>query len=458
MEHARLLAAYDQRLPRYTSYPTAAQFTPAVGAQDYALWLRGLPQDAPLSLYLHVPFCDQLCHYCGCNTSVVRREAPKLAYAEALAREIRLVAGLIGKRLPVSHIHWGGGTPTALPGAALARVMAVLREVFDVAADAEIAVELDPRHFSDEQADALAAIGLTRASLGVQDFAPKVQRAVGRVQSFETTWKALCAARNAGARGINLDLMYGLPHQTVASVTETARECLVLAPDRIAVFGYAHVPWMKRHQELLARHPMPDGPERLAQREAIDAVFRQAGYAPIGLDHYARPTDTLARAARHGVLHRNFQGYTTDGAHTLLGFGASAIGSLSQGYVQNVSDTPGYLAAIARGELASLRGVTLSRQDRLRRAAIMTLMCELRLDVEKIARAHNADPADLLQAAPALERMRQDGIIDWDGRNLAVHDTHRAFLRHVAAAFDLHLGHGAAGSDGDAPRRHARAI
>ncbi len=306
-----LLKSLERRVPRYTSYPTAVQFGPEVGAATYAEWLADLPPRAPVSLYLHVPFCAELCLYCGCNTTVVRRYGPVEAYVALLEREIAAVSAIAGARA-VTHLHWGGGSPTMLSLPDFGRLTALLRAEFRFAADAEIAVEIDPRTVTHGHASVLAELGITRASFGVQDFDARVQRAIGRVQSFEQTLRVVEWFREAGTAGINLDLMYGLPYQTVATLEQTIARALKLDPDRIALFGYAHVPWMKRHQRLIAEAALPGTAERFAQSQAAAEMLVGAGYVPIGLDHFARRDDSLARRQRGGRLHRNFQGYTTD--------------------------------------------------------------------------------------------------------------------------------------------------
>lgn len=450
MDIAGLIAAYDQRVPRYTSYPTAPHFSADIDGATYAGWLQALPADAALSLYLHVPFCTQLCLFCGCHTAVVNRTEPVEAYASTLLAEIDLIAAAIGRRLDVQHIHWGGGTPTMLPPASLRAIDARLRERFHVPPDAEIAIEVDPRTLGTPALEALTAMGVTRASIGVQDFDPVVQRAIGRIQPWRATATAVAGLRHIGLRSINLDLLYGLPHQTEASVAATAQKALTLLPERVAVFGYAHVPWMKKHQALLPEAALPEALARHAQSRAAERVLCDAGYAAIGLDHFARPDDEMAVAARSGRLHRNFQGYTTDDAPILLGLGASSISSLPQGYVQNAAGVPAWRDAIRDGRLPVARGITLTPQDRLRRSVIERIMCDCAVDLAAIASRHDAAPSSLMDAAPALEQLARDGLIHWSGYRLAVTDVGRPFLRMVAAAFDTYLRAGAA--------RHAVAV
>jgi oxygen-independent coproporphyrinogen-3 oxidase len=453
MGNAGLIARYDGRVPRYTSYPTAPHFTPAVGADRYAAWLQALPADAPLSLYVHVPFCDRLCYYCGCNTGVVRGEASRRAYAALLERELRLVAGHIGRRQGVSHVHWGGGTPTTLPADCLTGLMDLIRALFTLSPDAEVAIELDPTALPADRAEALAGMGVNRVSLGVQDFEPAVQAAIGRIQSYEATQACATAVRGLGVAAINLDLIYGLPLQTEGSVTATARQALRLDAGRVAVFGYAHVPWMKRHQALIAEAALPGPQARFDQRAAIGRVLEEeGGYLPVGLDHYARPGDALADAAQSRRLHRNFQGYTTDAAPALIGVGASAIGALPQGYVQNASAVPAYGAAIRADRPATARGVALSPDDRLRRAVIEAIMCDLEVDLRAVAAAHHADPEPLIADAAALARFEDDDLVRRTGDTVRVTEAGRPFVRNVAAIFDAYL------NPADAAPRHAQAV
>ncbi len=365
---SQLVARYEGRVPRYTSYPTAPHFTPAVGQEVCARWLAELPEDMVLSLYLHVPFCDRLCLYCGCNTSVVRLETSHRGYAELLMREIDRVAALIGRRATVSQVHWGGGTPTSLPADCLIAIMEKLKDRFTFARGAEVAIEIDPTSLPPDRRDALGQMSVTRISLGVQDLEPAVQKAIGREQSYEETLACADAARALGVGSLNLDLIYGLPLQTTEGVSRTARRALDLKADRVAVFGYAHVPWMKRHQSLIREDALPGAVERFGQRGAIDRVLTlEGGYVPVGLDHYALPSDSLAEVATKGRLNRSFQGYTTDAAPALIGFGASSVGSLPQGYVQNAPTAAAYAKEIETDQLAAVRGVALTADDRLRR-------------------------------------------------------------------------------------------
>ncbi|MGE0416095.1 MAG: oxygen-independent coproporphyrinogen III oxidase [Acetobacteraceae bacterium] len=450
MEIADLIAKYDRRVPRYTSYPTAPHFNADVTPATYGAWLRALPADTSLSLYLHVPFCQSLCRFCACHTTVARKTEPLLAYAETLVQEIDLVADTIGRNLAVRHIHWGGGTPTILPHEAFRRIMTRLGDRFAIARDAEIAVEIDPRTLTAPMVETLAAVGTNRASLGVQDFNPVVQEAIGRMQSFDLTASCVESLRRVGIGGINLDLIYGLPFQTVEGVAHTVSQAMSLDPDRAAVFGYAHVPWMKKHQSRMPEDALPGAVERYRQREAVEHTITDLGYIATGLDHFARPTDAMAQAAAALCLRRNFQGYTTDTAPVLIGLGASSIGSLPDGYVQNHPQVPAWRDAIRANTLAAARGIALTPDDRLRRAVIESIMCHFGVDLREVAARFDADPATLMDAAPALQDLARDGLAHWDGFTVTVTQAGRPFLRAVAAAFDTRLRSGEA--------RHSAAV
>ena len=422
-------------IPRYTSYPTAPHFGPLEPAA-YRAWLGEVPARAPLSLYLHVPFCKSLCWYCGCHTAVTR-SAPRIeAYAAALEAEARMLAGALHGHGGIAHLHLGGGTPTALGASALASVLHVIREEYGFRPGAELAAELDPRGLDDATVAALAEAGLTRASLGVQDISPVVQHRIGRVQSQDCVVGAVGRLRGHGIGSINVDVMYGLPGQGVAEVQATARFAAELGADRVAVFGYAHVPWMKPHQNAIDSASLPGALERILQADAAERVLTEAGYVAIGLDHFARPEDEMAIAWREGRLRRNFQGYTTDDAPALVGLGASAIGSLPAGYAQNEPDERKYVAAVQAGLLPVKRGRALTGDDRLRRSVIERVMCDFALDLSTLP------PVVLDEAMPALARLDADGVIALERDYVRVTPEGRRHVRHVAAAFDAYLGTG----------------
>ena len=428
----------NERIPRYTSYPTAPHFSKAVGPASYREWLKSLRGFDRLSLYLHVPFCTTLCWYCGCNTSITRHRAPIERYVDSLKQEIVRVADLAGSRR-VAHIHWGGGTPTITGPDLFRSVMDLLRDRFDVEPDAEIAVEIDPRRLDGAMAAALAISGVTRTSLGVQSFDPAVQKAVARVQSLAVTRRCVELLRGAGIQAINLDLLYGLPHETVESCLATVQAALTLNPARFSVFGYAHVPSMMKHQRVIDDAALPDADTRLRQEQAIGDALVRAGYMRIGLDHYARPADSLAQARLDGTLRRNFQGYTDDPADALIGFGASSIGLSRYGYVQNIADLKGWREQIDAGQLATARGLALTPDDGLRGEIIERLMCDLRVDVPAVLRRRGFAPTYLDREMAALRPLADDGLARIERGTVTVPEAMRNLVRRVASVFDAYL-------------------
>jgi oxygen-independent coproporphyrinogen-3 oxidase len=420
-------------VPRYTSYPTAPNFSSAIDAQRYADWLSALPADAGLSLYVHVPFCAELCLYCGCNTRAVRRREPIDRYLESLVREIELTAAHLRAR-KVAHLHWGGGTPSMLGEDGFQIVMDRLARAFDLSAVREHAIEIDPRHANPELAALLARIGVTRASFGVQDFSVDVQREIGRIQPFDAVKRCIDMFVEAGILGINIDLMYGLPRQNAAGIARNADLAASLQPGRIALFGYAHVPWMKKNQRLIDASQLPGHQERLAQARVAARVLTGHGYHAIGFDHFADPRDDLALAAQNGTLRRNFQGYTADQADALIGFGASAIGRTPSGYVQNAPDIAGYARSIAAGRLPVVKGVELTADDKLRARIIERLLCDFAVDLDALAPGADFD-AELSRLTPLADA----GFIAIDGSRIAILEQGRSFARLAAAAFDAYL-------------------
>lgn len=430
----------EAQAPRYTSYPTAPHFGPAVDGDVYRAWLAALPAGAPLSLYLHVPFCHQLCWYCGCHTGVANGYGRVAAYVDLLRREIGLLAGVLGSGRPVTGLHWGGGTPSILSADDFAAVMGQLRAAFDFRPEAELAIEIDPRHLTEEKAEALAAAGINRASLGVQDVNPHVQEAINRVQPFAQTVAAAGSLRAAGIAALNFDLMYGLPRQGLEDVERTAALAADLRPERISVFGYAHVPWMKKHQQMIETAELPGAEARLAQCEAVERVLLRRGYRAVGMDHFALPEDPLFRAAAEGKLRRNFQGYTTDQAAVLLGLGSSAIGTLPQGYAQNDKDLTGYARALRKGRLPVARGIALSAEDRLRRDIIQAVMCDFAVDLGAQAVAHGRPGFDFSGAIARLGPLAAEGLVRVHGSRVGVTAEGRRAVRLIASCFDAYLG------------------
>ena len=447
---AHLIAKYDGRAPRYTSYPTAVQFTPEVDEKTYRAWLAQLPVTAPVSVYLHIPFCTRLCWYCGCNTRAVSRHEPVRDYVDLMMRELATLEQALPGKLAVGDIHLGGGTPNMLNVEELGIIFGNLRHVFHVVEDAEIAAELDPAVLSRDWIKAAAWHGLSRASLGVQNLSPEVQQAVNRQESFEDIADCVAALREAGVRSVNLDLMYGLPHQTTRNTLSTIDAVLTLRPERLALFGYAHVPWMKAHQQLIDEAALPGPAERLEQSEAAAERLQAEGYVRIGLDHFALPEDELAKAAVEKRLHRNFQGYTTDAARTLLGLGASAIGTTPGGFVQNIAQELGWRHAVADGKLPIARGVAVTDEDRFRADIIERLMCDLEVVLPEACERHGRGMTELRAVIARFEDFRQDGLLEWDGRTLKVTPRGRLLVRSICALFDAYLAPDA--------QRHAKAI
>lgn len=428
----------DQTAPRYTSYPTAPHFTDQVDGETVRGWLAALPPDADLTLYLHVPFCRDICWYCGCHTVATRKDAPVLDYAATLMREVALAAQSTRARR-VKAIHWGGGTPNILTPAAFRALAAELRDRFDLSGLEEHAIELDPRTLTLDQIAAFAEAGVTRASLGVQDLNAHVQASIGRVQPYEVVAAAVERLRHGGVDKINLDLMYGLPNQTVADAIRSAELAAELAPNRLAAFGYAHVPWFKTRQRLIAEPSLPDAETRFDQAEAIRDTLAAHGYRAIGFDHYARADDALAAAADDGRLGRSFQGYEEARADALIGFGASAISTYPDGYAQNAPDIAGWSRAVLAGRLPTVRGRAVTADDRVRRDIIERLLCAFEADV-----AQDGGLAAFPGAEEALAPLAADGLVALEGDRVRVTPKGRPFARLAAQAFDAYRAGSAA--------------
>ena len=413
--------------PRYTSYPPANRFTAEVDAAKAARGIASLPARASLSLYLHIPFCQKLCWYCGCHTSVPTIADPVEPYIDAMVREIELAGRLAPADAHVEHIHFGGGSPDILSPAQIARLFAAMRASFNVIRFAEIATELDPRGATHEVVEAFAAGGLNRASLGVQVLDAAVQKRINRIQTEDQIASSVRLLREAGVTSLNLDMMYGLPAQTSEHVIETALFIAGQDADRIATFGYAHVPWMKKHQNSIATAELASGEERFRQAEVAASTLEAAGYVAIGFDHFAAPGDSLLTAEREGRLRRNFQGYTDDNAVALIGFGASAISSLPGLTYQNTTDTSVYKAEAMAGRMPVVRGVEHTQADLRTGSLIERILCDFEADV----------PGDMLIAAcPQLVPLTNAGLVQISGRRVTITDKGRPYARNVAACFD----------------------
>nr|WP_068088406.1 oxygen-independent coproporphyrinogen III oxidase [Pseudovibrio stylochi] len=433
----------SRTIPRYTSYPTAPHFTNEVDGQVYEDWLQQLNVLEPLSLYLHVPFCQEMCHYCGCNTKATKQIAPIRAYGDLLLKEVHLIGGKLkqaadGKR-QVQHIHWGGGTPSLLPRDIFLNVIDALKEYFDFLPDIEHAIELDPRTVTPFLAETLVMGGINRTSLGVQDFDLEVQKAIGRVQPLKVVETAVQALRDVGLSQINFDLMYGLPLQTEETIRQTVEYTKQLAPGRVALFGYAHVPWFKKHQQLIKEEHLPDAEARIMLSDVSREALIEAGYEAIGLDHFALPSDEMAIALKEHRLRRNFQGYTTDQADTLIGFGPSSIGFLPSGYIQNSPDMRGWARQVEEGTAPIVKGVGVHGEDKLRSQIIMELMTYYAVDVFDICAQHGQSPEIVADGFERLQEMVEDGLAVIREGHIELIGEGRRYVRVAAAAFDAYL-------------------
>ncbi|TIQ38522.1 MAG: oxygen-independent coproporphyrinogen III oxidase [Mesorhizobium sp.] len=429
-------------VPRYTSYPTAPHFHPGIDAAKVRGWMGTLEGDDEISLYLHIPYCDRLCWFCACHTKQTRHYAPVASFLRALHKEIETVGGLVSGRGRVRAVHFGGGSPTMLKPDDILMLGKALRDRFDFLDDASLSVEIDPSDMDEGRLDAFAAIGMTRASLGVQDFDPKVQKAINREQSFALTKSIVDAVRARGVLSVNLDLLYGLPHQTLESVAATVAQALTLAPDRLALFGYAHVPWFKKHQTMIDEAWLPDSSARLAQSQLAARMIVDAGYEALGLDHFAKPQDALAAAARAGKIRRNFQGYTEDQCETLIGLGPSSISRYRQGYAQNIVATGEYEKAVNSGRLAIARGVEFSFDDLARGWIIERLMCQFSFSAVELVERFGAVGQTLLCKASRLAISGAGQLLRLDGESFVVPAESRPLVRAVAAKFDKYLSNG----------------
>ncbi|WP_300531198.1 oxygen-independent coproporphyrinogen III oxidase [Maricaulis sp.] len=415
-----------ETVPRYTSYPPATGFRAETGAENWVSWMQDLPETPAVSLYLHVPFCKSMCWYCGCHTTIPNRRERIERYVEALLIELDQRAAQLPADHQVHHIHFGGGSPDMLNPAEMTRIMERLRARFTLAPDAEIAAELDPRGVTGELAANLADNGFNRVSLGVQDLSEEVQTLIHRIQPLTTVERAVATLRAAGIAAINLDIMYGLPAQTRERVARTARCAAMLKPDRIALFGYAHVPWFKKHQRAIPEDRLPGAQARFEQMFTATGVLELAGYQPVGFDHFARPDDALAVAARTGKLNRNFQGYTDDRYDVLIGLGASAISEAPGGYVQNETDPAVFAEALENGQSALVRGRGRSVEERRTGARIERVLCDFHLASGTIDDADRA----------ALEDLLQLGLVEEQDGHLQVTAAGRPYVRNIAARLD----------------------
>jgi oxygen-independent coproporphyrinogen III oxidase len=430
-----ILANIDLRAPRYTSYPAAPHFT-ELTQKTHASWLGQIPQSEAISLYIHLPFCDRLCWFCGCFTKITSTYRPIAKMVGNLVTEIKMVAQLLGERRKVVHLHFGGGSPSVMLPDDFSAIMDTIHQYFHIDENAEIAVELDPRTVSDDKIETYAAQGVNRASLGIQDFDPAVQKAINRIQPFSMIRDVLDSLNSVGIDKINMDLIYGLPLQTPESLHQTAESTILLNPTRISLFAYAHVPWLKRHQKMINQGDLPDLADRLKMNKMMSRRFEEAGYEAIGIDHFARPDDRLSLAQHHGGLRRNFQGYTDDNGQVLLGFGPSAISKLPQGYAQNTSSFQEYRQAIMASHLPSARGHELSENDLVFGAVIEQLMCYFRVDLAVIAEGFGLPVTHFSAALAALQSLPGRELFQISGNIIEVKKDYRMYVRMIAAQFD----------------------
>jgi len=422
--------------PRYTSYPPATAFQEDLTTENYRGVLEGLSPEEPISLYVHIPFCQKLCLYCGCHTSPTQQHDPVDRYLHTVHRELENLATMSPRSRRISHLHFGGGSPNIMSEKDLGLMIGAMARRFDLSSTQEIAMELDPRLITKAQARVLGMAGITRVSLGIQDFDEDVQEAIGRVHSFEQIAKSCYLLREAGIEKINFDLMYGLPKQSPLSVAKTARLASGLTPDRIALFPYAHMPHVKKHQKVLEQFVLPGPHAALAMERAARAILREDGFIEIGMDHFARPSDSLTKAKETGKLRRNFQGYTDDTASTLLGVGASSISQTTDFYFQNACDIDDYAQHISKHGLATTRGLHLSSEDKFRADIIQELMCTLSVNLEKICTKNNFSVSTLAESLEALEPFEKAGLIQRDGYKIKLLTAHRMAVRVIASVFD----------------------
>lgn len=435
LNRLKKLGLFDARAPRYTSYPPANHFNDGVGPETVADWLRAVAPGSRVSLYLHIPYCRRLCWFCACRTQGTKTDRPLRPYLAQLREELTQIGALLPRDVQISQIHLGGGTPTLLPPELIDELGATLRDFRPWTPDSQFSVEIDPTEVDRPRIDALMRAGMTRASIGVQDFDPKVQECIGREQGFDQTAEVVDMIRAAGVASLNMDMLYGLPHQTRARMADSVQRVLSLTPDRVALYGYAHVPWMAKRQVLIPAEHLPGPEARLELFDTARNLFVWDGYREIGIDHFAREGDSMAEADRTNTLRRNFQGYTDDSAEVLIGMGASAISRFPQGFAQNVSSSSDYANAMEAGVLATKRGYGMTREDRLRAAMIEQIMCRLELDLGALADEFAEPVAALWDRVEGL-RGKFSGHLRVLGNRLILTEDARLVARLVAQELD----------------------
>lgn len=436
-EQLHKLGLFDARVPRYTSYPTAPHFSSKIAASDVTNWISQIPAHSEISLYLHIPFCRRLCWFCACRTQGTSTLSPVAGYIETLKAEIDLLVAQLPEGVTLSQLHWGGGTPTLLSSDLITDLAQSILSRLPMAKGGQFSVEIDPSEVDMQRLDALVAAGMNRASIGVQDFDPAIQAIIGREQTYAQTSDTADALRQRGITSINMDMLYGLPQQTPHGISESVQKLLSISPDRVALYGYAHVPWMAKRQALIPTDTLPTPQERLTLFETARDLFVWDGYAEIGIDHFARPDDGLAIAAYNGTMRRNFQGYTEDNNGTLIALGASAISRFPQGFAQNNPSTSGYQASIRSGDFATAKGHRFSGEDLLRARIIEELMCQFSADIPALA-AETATRADDLQAL--ARQIAQDfrQFVELRNGRLDIRPDGRPLTRVIARSFDAY--------------------
>jgi len=438
MEHVnqlRRLGLFDAKVPRYTSYPPATKFSNDVAGPVFLDWVKAIPAGSKISLYMHVPFCRRLCWFCACRTQGVRSDEPVEAYVRSLTQEIQTLGQLIPDGVEVARLHWGGGTPTLLHPDWMASLAKTTRNAIPFAENSEFSVEVDPNEIDEARIDALAEAGMNRASIGVQDFDPEIQQIIGRLQSYEVTRDAVEGLRARGIHSLNADILFGLPHQSQARITDSVQMLLSLSPDRVALYGYAHVPWMAKRQSMIPTEALPSPEERLQLFNTARRLFLWDQYQEIGIDHFAKPEDSMAIAARSGHLRRNFQGYTDDTCDVLIGLGASAISKFPQGFAQNASGTAAYQKAVRAGDMATGRGHVFKGQDRLRARMIEMLMCDFVIPLDHLLAEF---PDNKAAVAPIMAAAAETfkGMVRMTPEAFEILPEGRPLARMIARAFD----------------------
>lgn len=441
------LGLFDAKVPRYTSYPTAPHFGSLVDSSLFARWIKEITPQSSISLYVHVPFCRRLCWFCACRTQGTQSDSPVRAYLEVLKSELALLAQQLPTGVTLSRLHWGGGTPTLLSPDMMRDLADTIFAIVPLAKDAEFSVEIDPNEIDSARVEALVASGMNRASIGVQDFDPQIQETIGRPQSYETTRATVDLLRGNGISSLNADILYGLPHQTNTRMADSVQKLLSLSPDRVALYGYAHVPWMARRQNMIPSEALPTPEARLELYETAQQLFQWDGYKDIGIDHFARPEDGLSIAQTLGRLRRNFQGYTDDRSEVLIGLGASSISRFPQGYAQNAPATSAYTAAVQDGRFSTSRGHVFTDEDKMRARLIEALMCDFRVDGAEIQAKFGTATAELNRLFERVAAQFPD-MIEISGDIFMIPPHARPLTRVIAREFDAYdlskAGHSAA--------------